>query len=1021
MAVNCGLLHKTSIPTDRDNKRELRYVIKFNMESESENTLPDATASSDVPEIRISQAPPTLASAPNDDLGDLYSRRGARALRNLEKTRKERRFSKDVLTEKDLERLSLHPNDGEQRIVAKATPEQCERFEKYKHYCFIKNWQPISMKGQLDDEWFITDPEVLPEDDPAYLCEMCRHLNFEAMFTQRELPGNSVPSMPTRINIYGLWKIMQEEGNTCAFCTLLRRKIIEGGKLDPKAEEDIEDGQFFINVIDEGPEYSLRLEIAVQINGMAVDRFVVQRIEQESQQPLAGRLVQQDRADMDQLRQWLNLCEDSHHYIKNSLESAMASLRVIDTQELRVRQVDAPFQYACLSYVWGKGSQVQYNTATRDKLEALNGLQAFTLPQTIQDAIQVVKEAGLRYLWVDALCIVQDDPEDKGQIIPQMGPIYSSAALTIIASAHSDPHQGLPGMGTANRSVAQDTIKVQGMTLAIALHDPRQSILDIEGTVWNSRAWTFQEQALSARAVHFTRSQMVFKCVHCAVMLEETVPIPDPAFQHSAIDDQVESDLMPLLWSHPSLGRFANKGFTTRNAGANIMFTEEIDKEEYFKLPIKEKRRIAPVFDIVADPPHGFMGSLADTDESTPWDLYRRAVDDYTKRKLSFESDAVNAFAGVEHLVRRGINTKFWFGLPSFAFEQALLWHATEPLERRFRDKKVIFPSWSWAGWRGSVSYHGRGWKNSVLWDPVSVVRWYIRECPAWFMAKFKGEGERTEEEIQDYQERLDNARLLLRELDMYDLRFLNGKDKDGWVVNHDEVYNRHIYSHDAYPGVRFTYPVNLPDQDIIDLPDINGVLLFHAHVVPIVPRDMEKTAFKMKLEDGFLQLGINDESRSATYRPPWQRIVYHQGYRAGFLHLNDEELPEEGDGFEYHLAAITRGSLPHVPPPPPGWDDYWGMEPRNIQEFIFEGQWSGGRNKLMVPQDGVEPNLGPKNEDGDPHWDEPRFNGYGVFDVYEVLLLMTRNGISRRLGAGRINYTAFWAACPEDMLVKLF
>ncbi|ETS78056.1 hypothetical protein PFICI_10118 [Pestalotiopsis fici W106-1] len=985
--------------------------------------MSDATTASDSPEDDTSeQLTTTAAAASRSDLTDLYQRRGAKATKALGKARKERKYDKNVLSGRDLERLTIRPNDGEseERIVAKATQEQRDRFGQYKHYSFVKEWTPLSDKGRLDDEWFITDPEVLPEDDPGYLCEMCRHLNFEAMFTQRELPGNSVPSMPTRINLHGLWKIMQGEGNTCAFCGLLRRKIIEGGKVDPNEEDGIKDGQFFINVIDEGPKYCLRLEIEVEVEGMIVDRFVIQRIEQDSQQPLAGRIVQQDQADMGRLRQWLHICEETHHSTENSLESHMVSLRVIDTDEFRVREVDAPFRYACLSYVWGDGSQVQYTTTTRDGLEALNGLREVSLPPTIQDAIKVVKEAGLRYLWVDALCILQDDPEDKGKIIPKMGPIYSSATLTIIASAHANPHEGLPGIGTADRSVAQDVAKFQGMTLAVGLHDPRQPILDIEGSAWNSRAWTFQEQALSARSVHFTRSQMVFKCIHCAVMLEETVPTPDPAFQHSAIENQAKSDIMSLLWSHSSLGRFPNKGFTTRDAGSSIMFSEDIDMQAYYKMPVKEQRKIAPVFDIIVDSPRGFMGSLTDTDDSTPWDLYRNAVDDYTKRKLSFESDAVNAFAGVEHLVRRGINTKFWSGLPSFAFEQALLWHAREPLERRVRDNRVIFPSWSWAGWRGSVSYHGRGWKNSILWDSVSVIRWFVRETPAWFMERFKEE-ERTEEEIRDYQEKLDNARLLLRELNIYDLRFVNGKDKDGWVVKHDEVYNRHIYCHDAYPGVRFTYPVALPGQDIADLPDMNDVLLFHAHVVPIVPCDMEKTASKMKLEDQFMQLGINDESRSANYRPAWQRIVYHQGYRAGFLILNDEDLPAVDDGYEYHLAAITRGSLPHVPPPPGGWDSYWNIEPRIIQDFIFDEEWNRGPSTVIVPREEAEPYSRPRNEDGDPHWDHGRFNGVGVFDVYEVLLLMTRNGISRRIGAGKINYCAFGAACPEDMFVKLF
>ncbi|UNI20172.1 hypothetical protein JDV02_006288 [Purpureocillium takamizusanense] len=977
-----------------------------------------------------SQEPAAPDAAYRSDLFQLSAQRGARLMAAMKAPRSENEHDVDILSDQDLERLTIRlKSDGDEdgddnAVVAKATKEQRRKFKQYKHHSFVKRWESNSSDALLDHEWFIADPDVLQEDDPGYLCDMCRHLDFGVLFSQRGIPGNNVPSLPTQIVIHGLWRVMQEQGNNCAFCRLLRRRIIEGGIASRMTEDGIELGQFYINVIDEGPGYALRLEIEVEGLGKTVDRFVVQKVQDDPQQPLAGRGVQQDRADMDRLRQWLQICVDTHQPSEKGLEPVdMASLRVIDTDELRVRQVKTPCRYACLSYVWGKGSQTQYTTATRDSLEAPNGLLAASLPQTIKDAITVTKEAGLRYLWVDALCILQDDPADKARIISKMGPIYGGAALTIVASANDDPHDGLPGMGTAHRQVAQDVAAIQGMTLAVALDDPRQPIPDLESSVWSSRAWTFQERALSTRAVHFTRSQMVFKCVHGAVMLEETAPTPDPAFRHSKIEDQAESDLMYLAWAHPSLSRFANVGLSSRNAGATMMISEDIDIEDFMKMAAKERDKMAPVFDISVDAPRDFMGSLGDTGGgSTPWDLYRRAVDDYTKRKLTWESDAVDAFSGVEHIVRHGINTKFWFGLPEFAFEQALLWQAKEPLTRRARDNRAIFPSWSWAAWRGQVSYRGRGWKNSVLWGSAAVIRWFVRESPQWFIERFNAAGDKTEEEVQDFTQKISQAKLLLRELDVDSLRHLDNIDEDGWVVQHDEEYNHHIYSHDAYPGVRFTYPVTLPGEDIADRPDANGVLIFSAHVVPLVPCDMQNTTFKMKLEDRFLQLGINDESRSANYRPPWQRIVYHQGYRAGFLTLNNEAaLPVEGDGSEYHLAAISRGSLPHVPPPPPGWDAYWGYEPRKIQSSLMDEEWRLGPSKLIVPNEAAEPSSSsPQNEDGDPHWDKDRFHVISVFDVYEVLLLKTVDGVSRRVGAGKMSYCAFSAARPEEMLVKL-
>lgn len=999
-----------------------------NFDNELATAMSEVMASLDSAEDCNSEQPPDTTNVSNKDLMDLYQRRGAKSMAEIEGPRNEKKHSRDILSDRDLERLTISlKSDAEddQRLIAKATDDQHKKFKQYKHHSFVKRWEPLSPDAPLDDEWFVTDPEVLPEVDSGYLCDMCRHLNFATLFNKRGVAGNSVPSLPTKINIHGLWRVMQEDGNSCAFCGLLRRKIVHSPSILQLADSDTTDGQFHINVLDDGPEYALRLEIELEVDARIAERFVVQRVEENPQQPLAGRLVQQDRADMDRLRQWLQICEDTHPSSDKAHELGLVSLRVIDTEEFRIREVETPSRYACLSYVWGKGSQTQYTNATRDSLEAPNGLQVVDLPQTIKDAIKVTREAGLRYLWVDALCILQDDPRDKAKIISKMGPIYGGATLTIVASANTDPHEGLPGMGTAHRSVAQDIATVQGMTLAVGLHDPRQPIPDIDGSVWSSRAWTFQERALSARSVYFTGSQMVFKCVHGAVMLEEFVPASDPAFRHLAIEDQGRMDVLHLLWSHPSLSRWPNKGFSGRDSDSTMMFGD-IDMEAYMKMSQKEKRQIAPVFDIKVDAPLDFMSSLGDASTSTPWDLYRRAVDDYTKRNLTWESDAVNAFAGVEHIVRQGMNTKFWFGLPSFAFEQALLWNAREPLERRTKSNEELFPSWSWAAWRGQVSYRGRGWKNSVLWDFLPVIRWYVREDKQKIIDRFKAVEEKTEEEIQAFMEEISKASLFFRELNPYDLRHLNSMGKDGWIVQHDKEYNRHIYAHDAYPGVRFTYPVDLPGQIIEDRPDLNaepnGVLLFKAHVVPIIACDMKESPFKMKIEDRFLQIGINDESRSANYRPPWQRIVYHQGYRAGFLTLNNNEcLPAEGDGCEYHLAAISSGSLSQVPPPPSGWDQYWAMEPRRIQE-IFEDEWHRGPPEVFVPNETIQPSTRCQNEDGDPHWDTDRFTrgGIAVLDVYEVLLLMTVNGLSRRMGAGRICLSAFSAAHPEKMLVKL-
>lgn len=996
------------------------------------------------------------------------------------------KHDRDSLSDKELERLTLtlKGDRSKSKIEGRDAGDSQKassgrRTKAASHWYNRSKWEP-STQTDHGDSFFIASPEVLPEDDADYLCEMCRHIDFAALLdnnaTQRDDPDNQAsPRKPLRISISkGLERVMYGEENKCCFCRILREKIVGDGILDGISEDDIRLGSFYLNLLDDGPDYAPRLEVELETGQRAPHVFTVHGIEEDAQRqkPLSGRVVRQDLANMEYLREWLDLCEETHDDPAQGEGGRagpdMTSLRLIDTEEFRVRQVDMPARYACLSYVWGKGSQVQYTHATRSRLEANHGLQAgdgLGLPQTIKDAIKVTREVGLRYLWVDALCILQDDPADKASIIAKMGPIYSGATLTIVATANTDPHQGLPGVvgnadtpSTRRRRRRQAVARVQGgITLAAMLHDPRKEAPDIEASAWSSRAWTFQERALSRRAVHFTDSQMVFKCAHtaAAAMFEESVPPRDPAFRHPAIEDQAEGDLMMRVWRDRSLARYANKGISMgRDTGGLMFISEELDLENFSITEQLDK--LGPQFEITVDPaPLSFMSLSLSPDvvghdnnnnnrataTTTPWDLYRLAVDDYTKRQLSWDADAVDAFTGVEHIIRRGTNTTFWYGLPSFAFENALLWQPDGGLLERRRDPETgapLFPSWSWAGWRGHVSYRGRGWKNSVVWEPVAVVRWLARADPEWMVERFKSRAERTEAEVERYRQMLTarGPEGLARELDMDIIQSPRLWGRDGWELVRDEARNRHLYvNEEHYPGLSFTYPITLPGKPIEPRPDKEGKLFFLSHAVPVVVCDMKAPApFKPKIEDEFLQIGVGDEHMSANYRPPWQRIIYHQGYRAGFLKLNVPCLTggvsgssplDAGDGYGYQLAAVARGSVPQILPPPAGWDLYWDAEPRKVQWELFGEEWFARRDASQLPvqpDETVEPSGRRENENGDPHWDQARFGVQACLDVYDVLLLRTRkeDGVSERVGVGKVSFFAFMAAKPVPTPFRL-
>ncbi|KAK0704901.1 hypothetical protein B0H67DRAFT_649298 [Lasiosphaeris hirsuta] len=197
------------------------------------------------------------------------------------------------------------------REAKRATAQEEEYFKQYKHHHYIKRWGLLFESDGKDEEWFIASPTVLDESDPEYLCDMCRHIDFEALLTRRGLPGNRTPGSTT-IQVRGLPMVMK--GVYCAFCSLLRPTLVaayQDSQLDEGAIAD--KTLMYLNVIDEGPSYALRLEVEFGDIDESYPRVVVQRLVSEADvKPLQGLPVDQGTANMERLSGWLRKCEEEH-------------------------------------------------------------------------------------------------------------------------------------------------------------------------------------------------------------------------------------------------------------------------------------------------------------------------------------------------------------------------------------------------------------------------------------------------------------------------------------------------------------------------------------------------------------------------------------------------------------------------------------------------------------------------------------------------------------------------------------
>ncbi|OCK87484.1 HET-domain-containing protein, partial [Cenococcum geophilum 1.58] len=200
------------------------------------------------------------------------------------------------------------------------------------------------------------------------------------------------------------------------------------------------------------------------------------------------------------IQSWFHRCQRIHGRSCEESGNAATNLpwfRVIDVHTRNVIVAPADCRYVALSYVWG-GMEQEYLPLPK------------RLARTISDAFSVVKSLGERYLWVDALCIMQDSRDDRHDQMMRMDAIYSSAALTIVAVSGSHSNVGLPGISIP-RQYGQHSELVRGLRFAVNL--PSYTALEQDNKlIWNSRGWTFQEKIMSKRLLLFTDYQAYFRC-----------------------------------------------------------------------------------------------------------------------------------------------------------------------------------------------------------------------------------------------------------------------------------------------------------------------------------------------------------------------------------------------------------------------------------------------------------------------------------------------------------------------------
>ncbi|KAK3389046.1 heterokaryon incompatibility protein-domain-containing protein [Sordaria brevicollis] len=376
------------------------------------------------------------------------------------------------------------------------------------------------------------------------------------------------------------------------------------------------------------------------------------------------------------MKEWIGECEQRHKRacgaalaVQNFVPTRLLDLHAFGCSRTAHRGEDIKLvcsntldcntkypSYLTLSHCWGPPEK-RPTTTTRANLEANKKRILFSsLPKTFRDAVELTRCLGQRYLWIDSLCIIQDDVTDWAQEASLMAKVYSHSYCTLAALSSSDSseglHQVLPKMFIDNNVWCSRDKKCRlRMWMGEEVKDFNwrvQYLTRVGENPLRFRGWTLQERELSTRIIHFGENLLLWECLDGRACT--TYPWP--------------------LW-------------------------KQTDQ--------RLRRTALDTAETVVDKPREFC---------TEW---KRIVDDYSCRLLTNETDKLVALSGIAQLYQIYFpDAKYVAGMWSTHMPECLIWHTgtyiTEEGSRR--PSEYIAPSWSWASVISPVWYNPQTFRS---------------------------------------------------------------------------------------------------------------------------------------------------------------------------------------------------------------------------------------------------------------------------------------------------------------------
>ncbi|OAK99618.1 HET-domain-containing protein [Phaeosphaeriaceae sp. SRC1lsM3a] len=360
---------------------------------------------------------------------------------------------------------------------------------------------------------------------------------------------------------------------------------------------------------------------------------------------------------------WIETCISDHPECATERTTPFNPTRLLDltlwqecnTIKLIVLDDQAPaVQYVALSHCWGPPSQGPIRTTKNTLARHKAGISFWKLSLTFQDAVKLTYDLGQRYLWIDSLCIIQDDAEDWEHEASRMSQVYGNSIFTLSALSSAD---GTHGCRVVNTLAPQDhryfDLTAGNCWVRIFERDIVEWGEEYGDDIYRrnehgknplrGRAWTLQERELSVRNIHFSHNLILWECKR-------------------------SKNTSELPWDN-----------------------------------------VEPFDDFPPQPLENFPGErLLSNEALTSREQWYGIMEDYMSRALTNSKDKLPALAGLARRFKSKMSSSSYLaGLWSIHLPYNLLWRVDSTAQQPVATRPTCFraPSWSFLSLDGAINY----------------------------------------------------------------------------------------------------------------------------------------------------------------------------------------------------------------------------------------------------------------------------------------------------------------------------